>query len=190
MHKRYLALVEGELPLGDGEAMLIDRPVGPEPRRSGRMRVDAAGKPSRTRVEVAERFGGYTWARCEPLTGRTHQIRVHLASEGFPLAVDPQYGRRDELLLSSLKANYRAKPGRTERPLLDRLSLHASEIGWRAPLELPADAGSAEPGPAPAGELAPLRVEAPLPKDLARTLKQLAKVRPPTPRSRPGSHGP
>jgi len=177
--KAYLALVEGEHPLPDGEVETIDVPLGPDARRSGRMRVmprkvgrngeaprrskrKAAGKPSRTRIRVEQRFRGFTLLRCEPLTGRTHQIRVHLADAGFPLAVDKVYGRRDALLLSELKSSYRAKRGRAEHPLIDRLTLHAAEIG------VPDVRGRSE-------EL--VRVTAPLPKDFARALMQLEKHR-------------
>lgn len=168
IEKRYLALVEGEFPLDDGEVSWIDRPIAPEGKRGNRMCVRADGKASRTAIRVVERFRAYTLLECRPRTGRTHQIRVHLAAEGFPLAVDPLYGRRDQLMLSELKAGYRPKKGRTERPLIDRLTLHAAEIGWGL---LPGADGS----PAlPAGG-----AEAPLTPDFVRTLKQLAKVRPP-----------
>ncbi|MBL8861387.1 MAG: RluA family pseudouridine synthase [Planctomycetes bacterium] len=163
VRKRYLALVEGELRLPDGEEQVIDLPIGPDERRSGRMRVDLQrGKPSRTRVRVEQRFQGYTLLSCEPETGRTHQIRVHLRETGFPLAVDPYYGRRDSLSLSDFKRDYRRKPGHVEAALIDRLTLHAREI------EFPRVAGQGR-----------VRVEAPIPKDLARTLKQLAKFRAP-----------
>jgi RluA family pseudouridine synthase len=159
--KTYLALVEGEHRLPDGEDALIDLPIGPDERRSGRMRVDRLeGKPSTTRIRVAQRFRGYTLLECEPLTGRTHQIRVHLREVGFPLAVDPQYGRREALALSDFKRGYRRKPGTSERPLIDRLTLHARAI------EFPRVEGQGR-----------VRVESPIPADLARTLKQLAKFR-------------
>ena len=158
--KTYFALVEGEHPLVDGAEETIDLPLGPDPRKSGRMVVDPAGKPSRTRVAVERRFRGFTWMRCRPETGRTHQIRVHLSAAGFPLAVDPLYGRRDTLALSAIKAGYRAKRGHVERPLIARLTLHAAEI------ELPVRSGGG-----------PLVVAAPLPKDLEKLLKQLGKVR-------------
>ena len=171
VEKTYFALVEGEHPLADGEAEVIDLPVGPDGRRSGRMMVRPAkdkkkgaggGKPSRTRVRVERRFRGYTLLRCEPLTGRTHQIRVHLSHAGFPLAVDKFYGRRDSLLLSALKPGYRSKPGRAERALMDRLTLHAAEIGVPDLSEAGGD---------------PQRVSAPFPKDFAQALKQLEKHR-------------
>jgi 23S rRNA pseudouridine1911/1915/1917 synthase len=164
VHKTYWALVEGEHPLADGAEQTIDLALGPDAKRSGRMVVDEqTGKPSRTRIAVLQRFRGYTWLACRPETGRTHQIRVHLAAVGFPLAVDPLYGRRSELRLSNLKPGYKAKAGRPERPLVTRLTLHAAEI------ELEGPRGGV------------LRVSAPLPRDLAQLLKQLGRVRAFTP---------
>jgi 23S rRNA pseudouridine1911/1915/1917 synthase len=162
VRKTYGALVEGEHPLAEGEDLEIDLALGPDEKRSGRMVVDPLqGKPARTRVSVLRRYRGFTWLECRPSTGRTHQIRVHLAAVGFPLAVDPLYGRRSELLLSSVKAGYRPKRGRPERPLIARLTLHAAAIEV--------------PSPRDAGRI--VRVEAPLPKDLAQLEKQLSKVR-------------
>jgi 23S rRNA-/tRNA-specific pseudouridylate synthase len=167
VHKTYLALVEGEYPLEDGETEIIDLPIGPDERKSGRMRIDReSGKEARTRVGVEQRFHGYSLLRCEPLTGRTHQIRVHLREVGFPLAVDPVYGRRKSLSLSEFKRDYRKKPGAPESPLIERLTLHARAIEF--------------PEPVPPAGRAPraVRVEAPIPKDLARVIKQMGKFRP------------
>jgi RluA family pseudouridine synthase len=162
VRKTYLALVEGEHCLADGEEEIIDLALAPDEKRSGRMVVDEVhGKSSRTVVCVAQRFHGYTLLECQPLTGRTHQIRVHLAARGFPLVVDALYGRHDALLLSAFKAGYRKKAGRPERPLLARLALHARAIEFASPSR-----GTS------------VRVEANVPKDLAVALKQLAKYRP------------
>jgi len=158
--KEYLALVEGEHPLADGEEELIDLKLGPDGKRGSKQRVDHRGKDSQTRVSVERRFRGYTLMRCKPLTGRTHQIRVHLAETGFPLVVDPFYGRREAFSLSDFKSNYKRKPGRPERALIGRLTLHAERIQF----------------PTIHGET--LQVESPLPADFVRVLKQLAKVRP------------
>jgi 23S rRNA pseudouridine1911/1915/1917 synthase len=168
--KVYLALVEGEHPLADGEAEEIDLPLGEDSRKGGRQCVSPRrGKPAQTRVMVERRFHGYTLLRCEPRTGRTHQIRVHLAAAGFPLAVDPLYGRWDNLPLSRIKAKYRPKRGRPERPLIDRLTLHAAEI------EIPeiSPVVSEEEGAAKTR----VRVRAPLPGDMVRALSQLEKNR-------------
>jgi len=171
VEKTYFALVEGEHPLEDGESEVVDLPIGPDERKSGRMRVDRAeGKPSRTSIRVERRFRGYTLLACRPLTGRTHQIRVHLREIGFPLAVDPAYGRRTSLRLSEIKRGYRRKPGHVETPLIDRLTLHAAAIEFPDP--------SDPIGPAEGGGGRRIRVEAPMPRDLERVLKQLGKVRP------------
>lgn len=162
VEKRYLALVEGEYPLGDGEEDTIELPLGPDSRRSGRMIVDEPhGKAARTLIRVVERFRGYSLLACHPLTGRTHQIRVHLSARGFPLAVDSIYGRRDAFLLSWIKNGYKAKFGKPERPLVDRLTLHAESLAFSQP-------SSCER----------VQVRAPVPKDLENTLRQLRKVRP------------
>ena len=162
VEKSYLALVEGEYPLSISDEEEIDLPIGPDRKKSGRMRVDRKdGKPSRTRVAVEERFRGFTLLRCQPLTGRTHQIRVHLAELGFPLVVDSTYGRRNALALSEIKRNYRPKRGGAESPLIERLTLHAEKLRF------------------PRADGSPQDVQAPLPKDFTRVLKQLAKVRPP-----------
>lgn len=173
VQKRYLALVEGEHPLDEGESELIDRPIAPDERKSGRMIVHPSGKPSQTRISIVERFAGYTLMAAEPLTGRTHQIRVHLSDAGFPLVIDHVYGRRNELKLSELKPGYRGKRGVVERPLMDRLTLHA------AVLTLPPvpDVASGDRAAVIAGSPG-ARVESPLPSDLGRVLKQLRKVRP------------
>ena len=178
IHKQYLALVEGEFPLDEGGERIVDLPIGPDRRRSGRMRVvSEGGKESRTRVQIEARYRGFTLLRCEPLTGRTHQIRVHLAELGFPLVVDPLYGHRKTLLLSELKRAYRLKPGREERPLLARLSLHALALEFPRLDALLAETDA--PEPEEVARAPRQRVESPLPKDYALAVRQLEKVRPP-----------
>jgi 23S rRNA pseudouridine955/2504/2580 synthase len=148
------------------------------------MRVDhLEGKPSRTRISVERRFRGYTLLACSPLTGRTHQIRVHLMEAGFPLAVDPMYGRRNALFLSEIKRGYRKKPGHVESPLIDRLTLHARSIEFPSPdasgpIGTSGPMGSSGAIGASGGSGRRIRVEAPIPRDLERALKQLGKVRP------------
>jgi 23S rRNA pseudouridine1911/1915/1917 synthase len=86
----YLALVEGDPPLEDA---VLDQAIARDPGHAWRFRVDASGAPARTEVKVVERLGpGRTLMHCRLLTGRTHQVRVHLAAAGLPVLGDTLYG--------------------------------------------------------------------------------------------------
>lgn len=153
--KIYAAVLEGEM--GEDE-MSIDIPLAPDPAKPGRMRPSALGKESLTVIRVRERFRGFTYVEALPKTGRQHQIRVHCRAVGLPLAVDPLYGNRKELLLSSIKRKFRDYD-REERPLIARLTLHAERLTVKHP-------GTGEP----------ITFEAKTPKDLNALLTQLRKV--------------
>ena len=123
--KKYVALAQGT-PAED--TFEVDAKLAPHPLKTGLMRVDAKnGKKSKTRFEVLEKFSGWTLLCCEPLTGRTHQIRAHLRHAGLPIVGDELYGGK-KLWLSRLKRDYRLKPGHEERPLISRVALHAAEL--------------------------------------------------------------
>lgn len=88
----YLAVVQGE---PDFELLEIDSPIGRDPDHAWRFRVDSAGKPARTSVELVAGGGAQAAVvACALRTGRTHQVRVHLASVGHPVMGDRLYGAR------------------------------------------------------------------------------------------------
>ena len=114
VEKAYLALVEGEIPITHGR---VEAPIGRDPRRRQRMAVvpEGKGRPAVTEFTVRERLSGYSLLEVRPRTGRTHQIRVHLAYIGHPVVGDPVYGRR------------------RRRLYCPRQFLHAYRLGFRLP---------------------------------------------------------
>lgn len=132
--KRYLALVEGRV-----EAPL-DLDVALTEARKGRMRPvhpGEEGKPSRTLVRRRQVFAQASLVEAEPLTGRQHQIRVHLKHSGHPLLFDHQYGRKTPLTAKDLG-------GAGDEVVLDRTPLHAEALdapalGLQVTAPLPAD---------------------------------------------------
>lgn len=92
--RQYVALVHGNLPRDRG---VIEAPIGRSDKDRKKQAVTAKGKPALTRFQVLERFGDYTLVELQLETGRTHQIRVHMAYIGHPIAGDPTYGPRKTL---------------------------------------------------------------------------------------------
>jgi 23S rRNA pseudouridine1911/1915/1917 synthase len=92
LSRTYLAIVRGRIKDDAGE---LEGPIGRHPQERKRMAVVEGGRFARTRYAVVERKGTHTLLRCELETGRTHQIRVHLAALGHPVAGDAEYGGRE-----------------------------------------------------------------------------------------------
>ena len=104
--KGYLALATGSVRREEGQ---IDAPIARDPHQRKRMAVVVGGRESRTSYRVIERVGNQTLLELKPESGRTHQIRVHLAYIGHPIFGDAVYGRRDQVLQRHfLHANYLA----------------------------------------------------------------------------------
>jgi 23S rRNA pseudouridine1911/1915/1917 synthase len=128
VRREYTAFVHGDV----RRAGSVSAPVGRHPVHRTRMAVTAGGRPAVTHYEVVERYACATRLRCRLETGRTHQIRVHLASIGYPLLGDPVYGRR---------ADPRLPPFRRQALHAAKLALShpvsGARMSWEAPL--PAD---------------------------------------------------
>ncbi len=145
VHKTYLALVEGHIKPPRGK---IDAPIGRDPKQRQKMAVVTRGKTraSVTVYRALATLDGYTLVQAEPQTGRTHQIRVHLAFLGFPVVADAIYGKR-----------IRLKNAGQENALgLKRQFLHA----WKIAFTLPRDGRA-------------VGFTAPLPEDLRAALQAL-----------------
>ncbi|MCC5795575.1 MAG: RluA family pseudouridine synthase [Chromatiales bacterium] len=117
--KRYLALLTG----GDfsSDSLVCAAPLRTSERRGGErhVQVDPEGKPARTEFQLLRRYPGAALADVRLLTGRTHQIRVHAAALGHPLAGDPRYGRADDPIVHHAG--------------LSRLFLHAASLSFEHP---------------------------------------------------------
>lgn len=155
--KRYLALCRGDLTRPSLCELALTE------GRKGRMRVVAVGgagrsgkgaMPSVTAFSPEERFGAATLVLAQPRTGRTHQIRVHLAALGLPLLIDPRYGDKGPVRARDLD------PAAGEQTALTRTPLHA------AALRVPHPSGNGW-----------LSVESPLPADLLGCLALLRAAR-------------
>ena len=143
MEKTYLALVRGRWPRRRTQ---VDAPLEKNIVQGGErmVRVVPEGKPSKTLFAVVATYPGATLVKAQPVTGRTHQIRVHAQYAGFPLLGDEKYASRDDLTWGQELG-------------LKRLFLHASEIRFTLP-----------------GEKKPMHITAPLPQELQLVLAQLS----------------
>jgi 23S rRNA pseudouridine1911/1915/1917 synthase len=165
VEKEYLAIVVG---IPDRDRDVIERPIGDHPTSREKKAIRADHDSSREAVtfyEIEERFVGYSLVRALPKTGRTHQIRLHLAHIGCPVLCDRLYGGRakiDEAELMPRESVQEAETSesRGAQPLLERQALHARRLAIIHP----------ETGMA-------MQFESPLPADMARTLEALRRWR-------------
>jgi 23S rRNA pseudouridine1911/1915/1917 synthase len=167
--KTYLAVVHGDPPwpelASDEPDFRIDAPIrvagvnDPTPLTGVRMLTGPGGLPSLTLVRVLERRPPYSLLRCQPVSGRQHQIRVHLADAGYPIVGDKLYAHGDAIFMAFCDRGI--TPELAARFLLPRHALHAASITF----------------PHPRGQ--PLTIHAALPKDL-RALLDTAPQTPPS----------
>lgn len=157
IYKEYVAITAGVL---DRDSDYIERRIGHHPNDRIKMTVtddEEDGKDACSFYEVIERFHGYSFCRIQPRTGRTHQIRVHLASIGCPVLADKIYSGRDCFKLSDLVAGL---PPEEDEVLMPRQALHAHRLRFVHPK---------------LGE--PISAVAPLPAEFEKTLQALRKYR-------------
>jgi 23S rRNA pseudouridine1911/1915/1917 synthase len=157
IQKEYLALVSG-VPERDSD--YIVRTIGFHPTNREKMAIrtpEDGGKAAVTFYEVVERFRGFALVRCRPETGRTHQIRVHLAHIGHAVMADKAYSGRGQITLGDVAGTDAADASQL---LIDRQALHAHSLRLNHPLS---------------GE--PLHLTAALPEDMSRTLAALRRYR-------------
>jgi RluA family pseudouridine synthase len=147
--KVYHAIVEGVKSFSNEH---VEAPILKQ--ADGRVKVSRDGKPAETWFTTLQTFRGYTMVECKPVTGRMHQIRVHLALLGASIAGDDMYGGKP-VFLSALKRVYNLKKDTVEEPLMRRMALHAFSLEF-----LGLDGKK-------------VKVEAPYPKDFRVLLKQL-----------------
>jgi 23S rRNA pseudouridine1911/1915/1917 synthase len=146
IHKTYVALVHGRMASDCGQ---INRSVGRDPARRTRMKAGGiAPREALTKYRVVRRLGSFSLVEAEPQTGRTHQIRVHLASIGHPVVGDTTYG-------APAKLRFKGR----EEATLPRTFLHAAKLAFTHP-----------------GTDASMQFEAPLPEELTAFLAHLANL--------------
>jgi 23S rRNA pseudouridine1911/1915/1917 synthase len=153
VHREYEAICRGVMTAGG----TVDAPIARHPTDRVRMAVREGGRESVTHYRVIRRFAGYTHVRVQLETGRTHQIRVHLAHAGFPIVGDRVYGGRLALpkgASEALRQTLREFP---------RQALHAARLQFEHPVT---------------GK--PLECTSPLPADMRALLDALATLGPPT----------
>ncbi len=155
VEKEYFAIVS---PVPDRDRDLIDKPIGAHPYQREKKAIRVGHSTSRaatTFYEVIDRFRGFASVSVKPKTGRTHQIRVHLAHIGTPVLCDALYSGRARLTMKEI-----TKRAEDELPLLERQALHAHRISFSHP-----QSGKQ------------IEIVAELPKDIRETLETIREYR-------------
>lgn len=153
IQKEYQALVHGAV---EPPFTAITASIRPHATIKGKMAIGNKGKTSHTDIVASEILGPYSFVTLQPRTGRTHQLRVHMAHTGHSILCDPIYGDGKPFYLSAVKRKFN-RGQKEERPLLSRTALHAAKLSfeWH-------------------GES--IVIEAELPKDMRASVRQLRRL--------------
>ena len=131
IEKIYHAIVQGHMIKTEGT---IDLKIDEDKANKGKMKITRDGKPALSLYKVLENFKHYAYVAIDLKTGRTHQARLHMKAIGHPMAVDKDYGDKEEFLLSSIKHKYKEGKWTIERPLVSRCTLHAYSLKFLHPI--------------------------------------------------------
>lgn len=155
VEKFYDGLVIGN---PDPEHGTIDKPIMSHPSNDGRMVINDKGKEAVTHFDTIRKYRHFSRMRFQIITGRTHQIRLHMASIGHPIVCDELYGNGEPVFLSKYKRHFKlSKSADEERPLLNRLALHSFSMRFKY-------------------EDSDFYFESPIPKDLDAVYRQFDKL--------------
>ena len=149
VNKLYHAVAWGT---HDFQDLLVDKAI--QPGLKGTAKLSRAGKPAETYFTTLEKFSRHTLLACKPITGRMHQIRLHLAYLKAPIVGDTMY-KGEYVYLSSLKKKFNLRKDEEEQPFIKRFALHSYQLGFTSLNE------------------EPISVEAPYPKDFQVLIKML-----------------
>jgi len=154
--KKYKAIVKG-IPIE--EIGQIELKIALSKNKRKQMVIDQKGKLAITKYRIVETWQNFALLELKIITGRMHQIRVHMKAINCPIICDSMYGNDDGFYLSSIKRKYRKNKDVKERPLLSRMALHAHELGFVHPFTKESMVLSSE-----------------LPKDMKAVVNQFGKV--------------
>ena len=150
--KIYHAVLDGRY---DYQEKIVDVPI--EKLSDGTVKIARSGKPSETIFQTLRLFKKHTLVEANPITGRMHQIRIHLKFLKSPISGDTLYGGHT-VFLSNIISGYKTSKNAEEEPFIKRFALHAFKISFKSMI----------------GDL--IEVEAPYPKDFKALLNQLGKA--------------
>jgi RluA family pseudouridine synthase len=149
VNKIYHAIVDG---IHNFKDVLVDAPIVKQD--DGIVKIKKDGKPAQTYFTSLKSYKLHTLVECRPITGRMHQIRIHLTTLKAPITGDDTYGGKP-FYLSSVKRGFNLKKETEEQPIMKRMALHAYALGFQDM------AGNTQ------------KIEAPYPKDIQALIRQL-----------------